>query len=113
MSAAHYGLDNLTAIIDRNRLSYDGDTEAVMGLDSLKDKLASFGWHVSQCDGHNAQALLEAFWDTERGHPHVVIAETVKGKGISFAENRPEWHHHRLSQEEYDRARGEILGDSL
>lgn len=113
MSATHYGLDNLTAIIDRNRLSYDGDTEAVMGLDSLKDKLASFGWHVSQCDGHNAQALLEAFWDTERGHPHVVIAETVKGKGISFAENRPEWHHHRLSQEEYDRARGEILGDSL
>lgn len=113
MSAAHYGLDNLTAIIDRNRLSYDGDTEAVMGLDSLADKLASFGWHVSQCDGHSTRALLEAFQNTEAGHPHVVVAETVKGKGISFAENRPEWHHHRLSREEYDRARGEVLGERL
>lgn len=113
MSAAHYGLDNLTAIIDRNRLSYDGDTEAVMGLDSLADKLASFGWHVSQCDGHSTRALLEAFQDTQAGRPHVVVAKTVKGKGISFAENRPEWHHHRLSQEEYDRAREEVLGERL
>lgn len=113
MSAAHYKLDNLTAVIDRNRLSYDGDTEAVMGLDSLGNKLCSFGWHVSQCDGHSTQALLEAFQDTGSGRPHVIIAETVKGKGVSFIENRPEWHHHRLSQEEYDRARREVLGEGL
>ena len=111
MSAAHYKLDNLTAIIDRNRLSYDGDTEAVMGLDSLSAKLDSFGCHVSRCDGHSTRALLEAFGDVESGRPHAVIAETVKGKGVSFAENRPEWHHHRLSQEEYEQARREILGE--
>lgn len=113
MSAAHYGLVNLTAIIDRNHLSYDGDTEAVMGLDNLRSKLDSFGWHVSQCDGHSTQELLEAFQDTEAGRPHVIIAETVKGKGVSFIENRPEWHHHRLSQEEYDLARQEVLGETI
>ena len=113
MSAAHYGLDHLTVIIDRNRLSYDGDTEVVMGLDSLGAKLGSFGWHVSQCDGHSIPALLEAFQDAAAGRPHAVIAETVKGKGVSFIENRPEWHHHRLSQEEYDRARAEVLGEGL
>lgn len=113
MSAAHCRLDNLTAIVDRNHLSYDGDTEAVMGLDSLSAKLGSFGWHVSPCDGHSAQSLLEAFQDRKPGCPHAVIAETVKGKGVSFIENRPEWHHHRLSQEEYERARREVLGESL
>ena len=112
-SAAHYGLDNLTAIVDRNHLSYDGDTEVVMGLDSLPLKLESFGWHVSVCDGHSTAALLEAFQDRAPGRPHAIIAETVKGKGVSFIENRPEWHHHRLSQEEYDRAREEVLGDTL
>lgn len=113
MSAAHYGLDNLTAIIDRNHLSYDGDTEAVMGLGSLGDKLSSFGWHVSRCDGHSTYELLEAFRDGHAGHPHAIVAETVKGKGVSFIENRPEWHHHHLSQEEYDRARKEVLGEGL
>ena len=113
MSAAHYGLENLTAVIDRNRLSYDGDTETVMGLECLNAKLSSFGWHVSQCDGHDIWALLEAFQDTKAGRPHAILAETVKGKGVSFAEHRPEWHHHRLSQEEYDRARKEVLGETL
>lgn len=112
-SAAHYGLDNLTAIIDRNRLSYDGDTEEVMGLDDLGAKMESFRWHVSQCDGHSTQALLEAFADQQAERPHVIIAETVKGKGVSFIENRPEWHHHRLSQEEYEQARREVLGEAL
>lgn len=113
MSAAHYGLDNLTAIVDRNHLSYDGDTETVMGLDSLSGKLDSFGWHVSLCDGHSPLALLEAFQDTRAGRPHAIIAETVKGKGVSFIENRPEWHHHTLSQKEYDQARREVLGEAL
>ena len=113
MAAAHYGLENLTAVIDRNRLSYDGDTETVMGLECLNAKLSSFGWHVSQCDGHDIWALLEAFQDTKAGRPHAILAETVKGKGVSFAEHRPEWHHHRLSQEEYDRARKEVLGETL
>ena len=112
-SAAHYGLDNLTAIVDRNRLSYDGDTEVVMGLEDLGAKLESFGWHVSRCDGHNTESLLRAFADRREGRPHAVIAETVKGKGVSFIENRPEWHHHRLSQEEYEQARREVLGETI
>lgn len=110
LSAAHYKLDNLTAIIDRNHLSYDGDTETVMGLNCLAEKMKSFRWHVSQCDGHDTRSLLEAFADKKKGMPHVIIADTVKGKGVSFMENRPEWHHHRLSQKEYEAARLEVLG---
>lgn len=108
MSAAHYHLDNLTAIIDRNHLSYDGDTEDVMGLECLEDKLKSFNWHVSMCDGHDVESLLNAFFDICEGKPHVIVADTVKGKGVSFIENRREWHHHRLSQEEYETARQQI-----
>lgn len=111
-SAAHYGLDNLTAIVDRNHLSYDGDTEVVMGLEDLGAKLESFGWHVSRCGGHSTEALLEAFADRRAGRPHAIVAETVKGKGVSFIENRPEWHHHRLSREEYEQARREVLGET-
>lgn len=110
MSAAHYKLDNLTAIIDRNHLSYDGDTESVMALDSLPDKLKAFNWHVSESDGHDTLDLLKAFSDKAEGKPHVVIANTIKGKGVSFIENRPEWHHHRLSEKEYEQARVEIMG---
>lgn len=110
MAAAHYHLDNLVAIIDRNHLSYDGDTEDVMGLEPLEDKLKCFNWHVSVCDGHNVESLLRAFADDEAGSPHVIIADTVKGKGVSFIENRREWHHHRLSKDEYDQAVKEISG---
>lgn len=109
MSAAHYKLDNLTAIIDRNHLSYDGNTEDIMGLDSLADKMKAFNWHVSECDGHNTQELLRAFADVEEGKPQVIIADTVKGKGVSFIENRPEWHHHRLSEKEYQLAVEEVM----
>ena len=108
MSAAHFGLDNLVAIIDRNHLSYDGDTEEVMGIEPLTDKLASFNWHVSTCDGHDVSSLLKAFSDDKKGSPHIIIADTIKGKGVSFIENRREWHHHRLSQAEYVQAVNEI-----
>ncbi len=110
MSAAHYKLDNYTVIIDRNHLSYDGDTEAVMGIDSLADKMRSFNWQVSCCNGHDTAELLRAFADKEEGKPHIIIADTVKGKGVSFIENRPEWHHHRLSEKEYEAAMAEVTG---
>lgn len=109
MSAAHYKLDNLTAIIDRNHLSYDGNTEDVMGLENLSAKMQSFNWNVSNCDGHDVADLLRAFDEKKKGIPNVVIADTIKGKGVSFIENKPEWHHHRLSQAEYEIAREEIL----
>lgn len=110
MSAAHYQLDNITAIIDRNHLSYDGDTEEVMGIDLLKSKMESFNWFVSECDGHDIEGLLHAFSEGERGKPRVIIADTIKGKGVSFMENKPEWHHHRLSKEQYEIAKAEVLG---
>lgn len=110
MAAAHYKLDNMTVIIDRNHLSYDGDTEDVMGLECLADKLRSFNWYVTECDGHDVGELLKAFSDHITASPHVIVADTIKGKGVSFIENRPEWHHHRLTKEEYEQAREEVLG---
>lgn len=110
MSAAHYKLDNLTSIIDRNHLSYDGNTEAIMGLDGLTDKMKAFNWHVSECNGHDIESLLKAFNDRVEGKPHMIIADTVKGKGVSFIENKPEWHHHRISTKEYEEAIAEISG---
>lgn len=109
MSAAHYGLDNLVAIIDRNHLSYDGDTEDVMKLDSLEDKMKSFNWNVIMCDGHDVADLLRAFSEIKEGKPNIIIADTVKGKGVSFIENKREWHHSRITKEQYDMARKEIL----
>lgn len=108
MSAAHFKLDNLVAIIDRNHLSYDGNTEEIMSLDSLSKKLVAFNWNVISCDGHNVTSLLEAFDSIKGGMPNIIIADTVKGKGISFIENRPEWHHHRITMEQYERAIAEI-----
>ncbi len=109
MSAAQFGLSNLTAIIDRNHLSYDGDTEDLMKLDSIEEKMRSFNWHVSSCDGHDIAELLDAFEDFDKNVPQIIIADTVKGKGVSFIENRPEWHHHSLTKEQYELARNEIM----
>jgi len=109
MCASHFKLGNLTAIIDRNHLSYDGNTEDVMGIESLTDKMAAFNWHVVTCDGHDVADVDRAFSDVAPGQPTVVIADTVKGKGVSFMENRPEWHHSRLSRSQYEQARAEIL----
>lgn len=134
MSAAHFKLDNLIAIIDRNHLSYDGNTEDVMALGNLSDKMKSFGWFVSECSGREVGDVLRAFderyiidegsmsddnesvWklsDTAEGKPQVVIVDTIKGMGVSFMEGRPEWHHHRLSEKEYNIARAEILGEEV
>ncbi len=113
MAAAHYKLDNLIVVIDRNRLSYDGNTEDVMGLDNLEMKMNSFNWLTSVCDGHNVKDLLLAFDNFEENKPHIIIANTVKGKGISFIENKPEWHHHRLSEKEYELAKNEVLGGKI
>ena len=110
MSAAHYKLDNLTVIIDRNHLSYDGDTEEIMALDSLEDKMKAFNWNVVSCNGHDTAALLKAFSTRSEGAPKIIIAETVKGKGVSFMENKREWHHSKLTQNQYDIAKAEIEG---
>ena len=105
--AAKYQLANLTLIVDRNHLQYDGDTEAVLPLEDLAAKFRAFNWATTNCNGHSVAELVTAF-SQEETRPKVIIADTVKGKGISFAENRPEWHHHALTKEQYEAAKAEL-----
>jgi transketolase len=109
MSANQYKLDNLVVIIDRNHLSYDGDTEDVMGIDSISEKLKAFHWNPIECNGHDIASLLKAFSSVKTGVPNIIIADTVKGKGVSFIENQREWHHHALTEEQYEQAKAEIM----
>lgn len=108
MSAAHFGLGNITAIIDRNLLQYDGTTEQIMGLEDLGAKFRAFGWETREADGHDVEALADAIADPPRGRPLVVIARTIKGRGVSFMEGVREWHHSRLTKEQYDAAMAEL-----
>jgi len=103
MTAAHYKLDNLLAVVDRNRCQIDGDTDNIMELEPFADKWRSFGWNVLRADGHDIESLKRAFAaaKTVKGAPSVVIADTVKGKGISFMENNYLWHSGSLTEEQY------------
>lgn len=110
MAASNYKLDNLTAIIDRNRLQISGNTEDVMALDNLTEKWEAFGWEVINVDGNNTSELKAAFDKPHtEGKPKLVIANTVKGKGISVAENNPKWHHFVPSEELYEECRDELV----
>ncbi|WP_028552978.1 transketolase [Paenibacillus sp. UNC451MF] len=113
MAGAHYKLDNLVGIIDRNRLQISGTNEEVMGLDPLEDKWAAFGWNVVSIDGNDMGALVEAFETVPAvsGKPTLIMANTVKGKGVSFAENVPHWHHHVPNDEELEQALAELTAE--
>lgn len=102
MSAAHYDLDNLVAILDNNGLQIDGKCTEVMCLDSLRDKWMAFGFKVIEIDGHNIEEISLAFKKAKetKGRPTLILAKTIKGKGVSFMENKPEWHGSALSSEE-------------
>jgi transketolase len=93
MTASHYALSNLTAIVDRNRLQQGAWTEETKKLEPFADKWASFGFEVREVDGHDVAALVAALQPSTTGQPVAVIANTVKGKGVSFMEDRVEWHH--------------------
>ncbi len=110
LTGAHYGLDNLCAIIDRNRLQISGSTEDVCGLENLQAKFESFGWAVKSIDGHDLNALTESLNGTpfESGKPNMVIANTIKGKGVSFMEHVAKWHHGVPSDEQYQQAMDEL-----
>jgi transketolase len=109
MSAAQLQLDNLTAIIDYNKLQSDGDARAIMDLADLAGKYRMFGWDVREIDGHDIGRILAAFdAPREAGKPRVLVAHTVKGKGITFMENNNEWHHNRLTKANYELALGEL-----
>ena len=113
MAAGHYRLDNLIAIIDRNGLQISGDTEKVMGLEPLADKWRSFRWHVLSCDGNDIEDFLSAVAQAKKteGKPVMIIANTVKGKGVSFMENNPKWHHGVPSEAQYMQAMCELGQD--
>lgn len=104
MAGANYRLDNLCAVLDRNRLQISGSTEDVMALDDLHRKWESFGWHVIDVsDGNDIEKLAAAFEEARmvKGKPTVLIANTVKGKGSPVMENKASWHHHVPNEEEY------------
>jgi len=110
MSAAHFKLDNLVAIVDNNRLQIDGKTCDVMNIEPLAEKWKAFGWNVLEIDGHNFGQILEALNEAEKckGKPTVLVAKTVKGKGVSFMENVCDYHGKAPSQEELAKALGEL-----
>lgn len=104
MAAANYNLDNLCAVVDRNRLQISGNTEAVMKLDSQEQRWASFGWNVISVDGNSIEALDAAFTAAKHhaGQPTVIISNTTKGYGSALMENKASWHHHLPNDEEYE-----------
>ncbi len=119
--ASHFKVDNVCGTIDRNGLSLDGPTEGpgvlgergfegTMTLEPLGKKLALFGWHVIECDGHDFSQLLGAYEEAAKtkGKPTMIVANTVKGKGVSFIEDRYEWHYGQFSAEQYELAIGEL-----
>ena len=110
MSASHYRLDNLVAIVDRNGIQNDRFTSEVMNLEPLPDKWRSFGWHVIEIDGHSFPEVLNALDEARsvKDKPSVIIAVTVKGKGVSFMENNPEFHGKAPSTEQLEQAFKEL-----
>ena len=109
MSAAHYRLDNVVAILDRNGYQLDGSTGEIMNVDPVVDKWKAFGWRVLDIDGHNMQQVVHALEAArEPGRPTIIVAHTVKGKGVSFMENNNEYHGKAPSPEEMERALKEL-----
>ncbi len=109
-SAAHYRLDNVIAIVDRNGLQQNGPTEKLMHLEPLADKFMAFGWHTIEVDGHNVRELMNAFdlASNIKGKPKMIIAKTVKGKGVSFMENVSGWHGKAPNAEQLQQALAEV-----
>jgi transketolase len=110
MAAGHYHLDNLVVILDYNGLQIDGPCETVMSVAPLNDKFKAFGWNVLEIDGHSFPQILSAFAEARavKGKPTVIIAKTIKGKGVSFMENQVGWHGAPPSREQAEQALAEL-----
>ncbi|MGE4282094.1 MAG: transketolase [Clostridia bacterium] len=110
MTTAHHKLDNVCAIVDYNRVQLDGTVDAIKGLDPLTDKWKAFNWNVIEIDGHNIEEVLAAYKKAEetKGMPTVIIANTIKGKGVSFMEGISDWHGKAPNKEELEAALAEI-----
>jgi len=110
MTASHYKLDNLCVIVDNNNLQIDGSIENVMNPYPIDKKFEAFGFNVLKVDGHNIEELILAFksFKKTKGKPTVIIANTIKGKGVSFMENEVKWHGKAPNDEEYNQAMKEL-----
>ncbi|MBU6391811.1 MAG: transketolase [Planctomycetota bacterium] len=110
MAASHYKADSLCAILDQNGLQIDGFIHEIMSSHPIPDKWRGFGWHVMEIDGHDFKAILNAYDEAEKvkGRPTIIVAKTVKGKGVSFMENQVDWHGKAPSKEEAERALAEL-----
>ena len=110
MAARQCKLDNLVAVIDRNHLQISGDTEDVMGIDDIRDRWTAFGWEVKDMNGDDMEDIIRTFRsiDYANHHPHLLVAHTTKGKGVSFMEGVAKWHHGVPNNEQYELAIREI-----
>lgn len=110
MFASHYKLDNLTAFVDYNGLQIDGKITDVMNSEPIDDKFRAFGWNVITIDAHNYDAILEAVEEAKetKGKPTMILAKSVKGKGVSFMENNPAWHGAAPNKEQFEQAIAEL-----
>jgi transketolase len=110
MAASQFGLDNLVLIIDRNGLQQGDETERTVALEPLAERWRAFGWAVREVDGHDIDALIRTFHSVplQPGSPNCIIASTRKGRGVSFMENRVEWHHRVPTEAELAAALAEL-----
>lgn len=110
MAASHYKAENLCAILDQNELQIDGFIHDVMSSHPIPAKWRSFGWHVIEINGHDYKAIIDAYNEAEKikGRPTIIVAKTVKGKGVSFMENQVDWHGKAPTKEEAEKALAEL-----
>lgn len=108
MSASQFSLDNITVIIDNNGAQSDGSTVDIMSMENLKERFEVFGWAVDVVNGHKCKEIIDSILDFQQRKPHAIIANTIKGKGVSFMENNNEWHDKRLQGDKLVMARKEI-----
>lgn len=109
MSAAHYGLDNLIGIVDANGMGLDGDVSDVMNIEPIAAKFEAFGWSTAEIDGHDVEAVQQALLEAQQAdRPHMIVARTIKGKGVRFMEEGPYWHLGFLGPKDRDLAIAEI-----
>ncbi|MGI6037435.1 MAG: transketolase [Limnochordia bacterium] len=110
MTAAHHGLDNVCAIVDFNKVQLDGTLDEIKGIDPLVDKWKAFNWHVVEIDGHNMKEVLAAYDEAAqtKGRPTVIVAHTVKGKGVSFMEGKADWHGQAPNAQQLEAALREL-----
>ena len=112
MTASHYKLNNVIAFLDYNKLQIDGSNDEVMTISPVKEKFLSFGWFVQEVDGHNHDEIIDAVEKAKtQDKPSIIIANTIKGKGVSFMENSAAWHGKAPSEEEFNMAMKELGGE--